>query len=534
MKKSEWGGEFEPSEASAGVIGVYNKSIIAFIEDERLLRRKYNYSNSWGRTWCQDRAQELGISADECTILDSQGLTINELNELNTELAIDGVVRGHYIAKKYQIHHLKHAWNGYAQSGFTDASILVMDGCDYPRGTSIAIYSAVDEKIELVKSYSTEYSLGSFYANGCVNCGFKWFQAGKLMGATSYTIYDDSFVPFFLVDPFTGIITEQNGRMLYDEQYKFEAPSVELDFNDSLNQIIQNCKPDQNDPSGFDFRYIKLAALIQKLFETSVFSLLDFMYNSLPSKNLIISGGCGLNCVLNGKIIRSNKWNNFFVPTTCDDAGNAIGAAILRCGVKLQEPLIYNKHTYGVPVEFNKEISDIDLAQYILNGQIIAWFEGGSEYGPRALCHRSIIANPQLSYIKYRINEIKNREYWRPLAPVILDSYFPLIFEANRIWEPHKVMLATEYIKKEWREKLPGVCAADGSSRPQVLTNNKYNSVLYNLMSNYNLPILINTSMNGRGEPICETPGDAINFCSNYSDILLVFVYRGKIYIRGN
>ena len=161
------------------------------------------------------------------------------------------------------------------------------------------------------------------------------------------------------------------------------------------------------------------------------------------------------------------------------------------------------------------------------------WFEGGSEYGPRALCHRSILGDPTLPWMAYRINEIKGRESWRPLAPVVLDTHFKQFFDVDgRIWPPHKTMLVTEYIRPEYQRKLQAVCAPDNSSRPQVLLDIPENHTLYSLMKTYDLPILVNTSMNGAGEPICETPEDAIRFASRHKDVLLVFVKNDKIYVR--
>ena len=133
----------------------------------------------------------------------------------------------------------------------------------------------------------------------------------------------------------------------------------------------------------------------------------------------------------------------------------------------------------------------------------------------------------------YRVNEIKHREYWRPLAPVILDKYFKEIFDVDgRIWYPHKVMLATEYIREQYQRKYQCICAPDNSSRPQVLSDIKENHTLYSLMDNFDLPILMNTSMNDAGKPICETPEDAINFCNKNTDVMLVFVKDDKIYTK--
>ena len=460
-----------------------------------------------GSEWLFSVAEKFGIDKSECCVIGNNPDPSN--------------------------HHICHAYAAYAQSGFQDASILVIDGCDEPGGNSIAIYEAIDGNLKKIRSYSTNYSLGTLYSVGVILCGFeRWDHAGRLMGAAAYADPNTICPPFFLVDSKTGDITEDCGKLNYDmfDNCLFSDKNYLIKLLGENYNLVTTRK---NDGYNFDFRLTTTAATIQYLFEQSVFSLLDYMHNTLPSKNLIITGGCGLNCVANGKIIRSEKWKDLFIPNMCEDQGNIVGRMVMEYGQKIKEPFIYNKITYPIPKAYNKIISKEDLANRIRNGQIVAWFEGGSEYGPRALCHRSILANPLLKRMSYRVNEVKNREYCRPLAPVVLDTHFKEIFDVDgRIWYPHKVMLATEYIRPKWQRKIQSVCAPDNSSRPQVLTDNKYNHTLYSLMSEYDLPILMNTSMNGAGEPICETPEDAIKFSERNSDVLLVFVENDKIYIK--
>lgn len=431
------------------------------------------------------------------------------------------------VTEDVEKHHLCHAHAAYFQSGFSDASILIIDGMNRIGGTSIGIYKAEGNKIEEVRTYPMDYSLGSFYSSGTVMCGFGWDKAGKLMGLSAYSNRTRECPPFFLVDPKTGDITESNAR------FEPKEDRVEFVGKEFLKAIwgSDNLSPREN----FDFRCAVAAATYQKLFEQSVFSLLKYIHSNLPSRNLVMGGGCALNCVCNGKIIRSGLWDNLYIPNMCEDSGNLVGRMTLDFNQEVTSTFMYNKVTYPVPPEFSKVISEKNLAKRIREGQIIAWFEGGSEYGPRALCHRSILANPELAHTAYRVNEIKNREYWRPLAPVVLDTHFKKIFNVpGRVWEPHKTMLATEYLREKWKTRVPAVCAPDGSSRPQVLVKgNKDNEVLYSLMSNHHLPILVNTSMNGADEPICETPEDAIEFASRNNDVLLVFVKDGKIFMKG-
>ena len=467
---------------------LFNGKVLFIIETKKVS----DFSN-----WLFKSASKFGISRSDCTIIGN-----------NPEPSK---------------HHLCHAVGAYYQSGFNDASILVIDGMNEPNGISIGIYSASGDDIKEVRTYSTRHSLGTFYANGTDMCGLGDYRhAGKLMGAASYSNTVKKCKPFLTVDRYTGDIDDNQTEYITFDDLILREEYLNTIFDSHLG-------PDTK----FDFRAVESAATVQKLFEDSVFSLLEYMWNTLPSKNLILSGGCALNCTCNGKIIRSKKWDNLFIPNMCEDQGNIIGRIVMEYGQKVNNLYMYNNVSYPVPSEYNYELDPEELSKLIKSGKIIAWFEGGSEYGPRALCHRSLLADPFQYKSAYRLNEVKNREYWRPLAPVVLDTHFSKYFDVDgRIWPIHKTMLSTEYIREEYRLQLRNVMAPDGTSRPQVLTDNRYNSILYSIMKDYDLPILINTSMNGKDEPICETPEDAIKFANRNSDVVLVFVHKNKLYIR--
>lgn len=445
-------------------------------------------------------------------------------------------VLGNNPDRKY--HHICHAYGAYAQSGFSDASILVIDGRDtnyYHGGSgygiSIGIYKAEGNNLETVRTYPVENSLGVLYSWGVTRCGFgdNHKYAGKLMGAAAYADAPEDTPHFFLVDENTGDVLPDGNPF----DVSVENGIVHLENFGLRDKIFNDAPADPEVYHKFDFSYVSRTAAIQHMFEESVYSLLRYIKNTLPSHNLVLTGGCALNCVCNGKIIRSGMFDNLFIPNMCEDQGNVIGRMVMELGQEVSKPYIYNNVTYNIPDGYTKEISKADLAERIRKGQIVCWFEGGSEYGPRALCHRSILGNPELRWMSHRLNEIKRREYWRPLAPVVLDTHFKTFFDVDgRIWPPHTVMLATEYFRPEYQRKYQAVCAPDNSARPQVLRDVKENHTLYSLMAEYNLPILVNTSMNGANEPICETPENAIEFASRNEDVLLVFAKNDTLYIR--
>jgi carbamoyltransferase len=464
--------------------------ILAFMEDERVSRIRH----STGRdciTWCTDYA---GIP----------------LSDIKYRVPLTHIPNS-------DNHHAQHAWNGYSQSGYRDASILVIDGISSNNHVSITIFEARNNVLTLYKSFLDNYSLGNLYESCSEYCGFGPFGQGKVMGLAPYgKIQKIDFPIIFNDGDMHGIFEKQAG----------ERTNMVTLFSEWANNNLypyDSCKT-------FDFRYADIAATVQHIFEVNALNMCEFMAKTLHSKNLIIEGGCALNCTANGKIIRSKLFDNVFISTNCSDNGIAVGSVLFPNGTKLNEPLVYNTKTYDIP-EGYKKVSKEYIANLIRQDKIIAWFEGGSEYGPRALGHRSLLADPSTRKMNYRMNEIKHREYWRPLAPIVLDTVFTKVFEQDRIWQPHTVMLATEVIRENWRDKIPAVCAVDNTARPQALSDNKYNHTLYTLMRDYDLPVLINTSMNDKGEPIVETPEQAITFAKKNNDVVSAFVQDDDIYI---
>lgn len=470
--------------------------LLAMIEEEKLSRKKDKVCYGKSGAWCANVAERIGEKA------------------ILPDSVKDDGKSGH------DPHHLYHAVAAYMQSGLNDASILVMDGTDEGFVYSTGIFTAKNGEIEEVIRYGTERSLGHLYDTTAAYCGLvinhdAWLgsASGKVMGLATFCNEDFcDEVDYLSVHPYTGAVADTSITLL-------DLPRI---FEQKLG--LKRAEK-------FSFDYALAAGYAQYLFEKSVGSLLRFMKNTLPSKNLIISGGCGLNCTMNGKILRSGEWDNLFIPPMCSDSGNLLGKAYLLGFIKEIKPMVYNTIHHGLPKNrpYTK-MTEERVASYIRGGKVVAWFEGGSEYGPRALGHRSLLADPSLPWMAYRLNEIKDREYWRPFAPVILDTYFFEVFDVGcRMCEIHKYMLATELVKHKLRQKYSTIVAPDGSSRPQVLTKAKENATLYSFMENNNLPILVNTSLNGKNEPICENIEEACNF-AHQKGVILILASGGSLY----
>lgn len=523
------------SKAVSSIVAVDTKSkkLLFSIEDERLLRRKYDLHESNARQWCLERLKKYNIEyTDGIKILDTNGVTLEKMQKYQAESNLVGAGLGHYIARQTGCHHLYHAWNAYAQSGFSEAAILVLDGCDYPGGSSIAIFDAKGDKIEPVKYYSSDYSLGVLYGLGCLLCGFDWNDSGKLMALASYA-------HTFEYEPMFNIMEDGELRprmMLQQHEYINNAPCVTVAMNDDMKGLfdkVLGCSIEEQLQKPFSIKNAKIADFIQNMYTESLRVLVRWIGSNIKSKNLILTGGCALNVVANYRVLNKEcyMFDDIYIPNQCDDSGNALGAAIMRYGIKIDKPLKYNRVTYPVPKEYNKELSTLDLQILLKRGKILAWFEGGSEYGPRALGHRSLFADASNRYMKYRLNEIKGREYWRPVAPIVSDVFAKHYFYiAPRGYSLYENMLSMTFFDCDIVSRFPCVAHIDGSTRIQIVDTWENNplSLLLRVVG-----IMANTSMNGKNEPIIETPEQAIEFCSKYDDIVLCFVKNGKVYTKG-
>lgn len=272
------------------------------------------------------------------------------------------------------------------------------------------------------------------------------------------------------------------------------------------------------------------AATVQKLFELSVLSMLSEIKDR-KTNNLCLSGGSMLNCTTNSKIVFESGFQNFHHFPACGDDGTAVGAALYLAHHILDEPrYIHKPHEIcylGKDDFIKKEIDYDSIVSLLLQNKIIGWFYGKSEFGPRALGHRSIISSPTNPHTRDILNHIvKNREWFRPFAPITTvedyKDWFDFPFESP-------FMLYTAKVKKP--HLIPAVSHVDQTARFQTVSeesNPEIHKLLLKFKEITNIPVLINTSLNGNGEPILETEDDAIKFLQNSN--LDYMVINGRIF----
>ena len=421
-------------------------------------------------------------------------------------------------------HHDCHAANGFFQSPFEEADILVIDG--HGETDTCYIGSGNNNKIEKYHQIIYPHSIGLFYGTFTDYLGFKpdsdeW----KVMALSSFSQekneYDEKIRPLIkLID---------NGFELdlsYFDYYTFDRrPTF---YTNKLVDLLGT--PREKDGELVE-RHYQIAGAMQRLFVVIVTHLMKITKTYGGSNNLVLSGGAAMNCVFNGLLDNINVYEDSHISYSPDDSGVAIGACLLahyRHGkaervveevrnsnfgpsyVDEEILTIINKYklTYDKPTELTKTV-----AQGLADGKLVGWFQGSMEFGHRALGYRSILADPRKEATKDKINAaVKYRESYRPFAPATLAEYAEDIFEMPK---GRKVMFMERAydIKENWREKLGAVTHVDGSGRIQTVERD-CNPLFHKLISDFysltEVPVLLNTSFNLNGEPVVMTPEHAI------------------------
>jgi carbamoyltransferase len=433
----------------------------------------------------------------------------------------------------YVRHHLCHASNFYS-SPFDEAAVLTVDA--FGEKESITFNIGRGTKIETIWRQEFPHSLGCLYSTLTEFLGFEaQGDEWKLMGASSYGNPERFRGRLSSVVNFS----EAGGFELdlsYFNFYQFHRPGR---FTKKLAELLGVQPNVRGKP--LNQEYYDLASSAQELFENIYFHLLTHLQKMTGMKNVVLSGGCALNSLANGKILSKTSFNDCFIPPVPDDSGVALGAAYYLYhrdfgGVR-SGPM---KSNYFGPSYTNIEISDYlkkykikhrnvenpakEAALLITSGKVIGWFQGGLEFGDRALGNRSILADPRDASMKEKVNDtVKYREGFRPFAPSILEEKISEYFIGAA---PTPFMEKVFLIRQEKRDAIPAVTHVDGTGRIQTVTKAQ-NKLYWELISEVErltgIPIVLNTSFNLKGEPIVCEPTDAIRtFFSSGLDALVI------------
>ncbi|MDL1988635.1 MAG: hypothetical protein LWX08_13495, partial [Deltaproteobacteria bacterium] len=405
-------------------------------------------------------------------------------------------------------HHDAHCIASYYGSRFSEALVIVLDGNGENESTSI--YQAIDGECQLLRNHSIDNSLGVFYRQATILLGFGNFDEYKVMG----------LAPYGDPEPLWNVISK-----LYkpekDGFFKLEShllPSVVWDVG---------IRPREKG-GGLTSIHNNFAASVQKLLERIMFDILIYWKQKTNFRNLCISGGVAHNCAMNGFIARKNMFDAIYVHPASHDAGSALGAALITsknkkfgCNHMQFSPII------GPKIETPKQIGEIldfwekvikfkkvqsvhELAaHYISEGAIIGWVQGASEFGPRALGNRSILADPRPANNRERINcAIKKREGFRPFAPAVLAEKVDQYFKIPKTSVNLNDMVCIVEVKPKYKTYLGAVVHIDGTVRIQSVDRHR-NPDFWKLIYSFNeitkCGVLLNTSFNNNFEPIVHS-----------------------------
>ena len=452
-------------------------------------------------------------------------------------------------------HHLAHAYSAFAVSPYESGVVMIVDGVgsyaadvhedgqltegvnplareseSYYKFEGAKLTPMKKVWLEPVRGFlSDEFyfmpGLGALYSRVSSYIFGDWNKCGEVMGLAPYG-KPGAFAPLLdLSDDGTLTVKGWNGAT-FNRPW---LPEGEEDWEQSPN--VQHWRD--------------LAWQVQHDTEKVLLHRAKWLREATGATNLCMAGGVALNCVGNGHIARESGFDNVWVQPAAGDDGIAIGCAYYGYLELLKKSRSYvMEHAYlGRPYQDDdidealkdgfrrfevdrKECGDIcrQAAQLLADGHVLGWFQGRSEFGPRALGNRSIIADPRTHAMKDKLNaQVKHRQAFRPFAPIVLEERSDEIFEGT-YQSPY--MLMAKHVRPEWRDRLAGIVHVDGTARIQTVSE-ATNPDLYRLLKAFDeitgVPVLINTSFNVKGEPIVETPSDAVDcFLSTGIDYLAI------------
>ena len=430
-------------------------------------------------------------------------------------------------------HHLSHAASAYYASGFDSAAVLVMDGSGEQHTTSI--YSAQGLQLKLVRQWQIPDSLGWYYAAMTGFLGFKPYEEdGFLMGLAPYGKPSSE-----LQECMAEVVNVE--RQNYTINPAFTLLGKHNHHPYFSDRLVELLGPPRSPHEPISDRHKDIAFAAQQQLEQVGLMLAKQALELTGEKKLCIAGGVGLNVKLNGRIAELSEVEHIFVQPVSHDAGSALGAAMVIAEQSGDDPRFAQLHTSYGPEFTNKQIEaaliearlsyqlceeiSTTAAKAIAAGKIVCWFQGRMEAGPRALGNRSILADASRVGMNDYVNDhVKHRDPWRPFCPSLIADAKGEYFK--QIGAEAQFMIVGYPVLKNKQGKIPAVTHIDGTARPQVVKTNsnpKYYRLIKHLGSLTGEPVVLNTSLNVKGEPMACTPEDALRcFYSSGADALAI------------
>jgi carbamoyltransferase len=412
----------------------------------------------------------------------------------------DGPFQWHFVE-----HHLAHEASAFLAAPFEECAVLTMDGRGELATTSYGYYQ--DRRYRRIKQVNIPHSLGLLYEAVTDYLGFLHSSDEyKVMALASYG------KPLF-ADRFREIL-----------QYSGDG-----DYVVHPAQWVELFGPARERGSEFTQHHMDIASSLQVVLEETVLQMAQWLYEETGAENLAMAGGVALNCVMNARVRDRGPFKQVWVQPAAGDAGTSLGAALwidARERGFSQRSVWRMDHAFLGPQFSDRDIEEFlqqakvryrraadlssEVAELLMQNKVIGWFQGRMEFGPRALGARSILASPLEASMQQRLNQIKDREDFRPVAPVVLEEQAAEWF-VNGAVSPYMTFVYD--VRRDKEGKIPAVRHVDGTARIQTI-NRSQNPAYYDLIQAFGkrsgVPVLINTSFNTRGEPVVCTPRDAL------------------------
>ena len=473
----------------------------------------------------------IGFFPSSLSLITYRGGRWKKIKNVNKEF-YEKFAKGKDCKYKFHFveHHLAHAAGTFYVSKFKKAAILTIDGAGEIASTLMAVGDG--NKIKKIKEIYYPHSLGNLYSSFTQYLGFRAHNGeGKVMGLAPYgkPKYQKEFKNVLKVNI-------KKGTFKLNLKYFQHHLGKEPRYSEKLPELFG---PPREKDGDFQEYHKDVAATLQKSLEDCAVHLANYLYKKTGIDNLCLNGGVTLNSVMNTRILNESPFKNMFIQPAATDDGASLGAALwvyhntLKKERKFEmKHVFYGTHYSNEEIEkvlkekklkyeFYKDIEKI-TAKYLAEGKIIGWFQGRMEFGPRSLGCRSIICDPRRSEMKDILNsKVKHREGFRPFAPSILEEHLKEYFDSDY---PSPFMLLVYGVKKEKQKVIPAITHVDGTGRVQSVSKDAFPQY-YNLINEFykitKVPVILNTSFNIRGEPIIDTPQQAIKmFLKEGIDIL--------------
>jgi carbamoyltransferase len=484
---------------------------------------------------------------------------------------------GKYDKKKLKLlfteHHLSHAASAFYPSPFEESAILTIDGVG--EWCTASIGKGNGEKVSILKEMHFPHSVGLLYSAFTYYLGFT-VNSGeyKLMGLAPYGNEDSEKTKQFVETIKTHLVDiKEDGSIWLNQSYFDYATGLRMAKDKKWEKLFGFNRRDEAEE--IQQHHCDLALAIQQVTEEIVIKMAEEAKRVTQSENLCLAGGVALNCVANGKLQKLGIYKNIYIQPAAGDAGGALGAALAASNMYFDEKRMSSTEMDGMQGSYlgpdfsdkeiqlvNKKVNAVfknhdqfetladEVATILSSGNIVGWFQGKMEFGPRALGNRSILADARNPEMQKKLNlKIKYREGFRPFAPSVLsedvndyfdiDTISPYMLLVAPVVEKRRTKLPTNFKELTLWEKLyhsrsdiPAVTHLDFSARVQTVhreTNNRYWKLLQAFKKKTGVGVLVNTSFNVRGEPIVCTPHDAYRcFMSTDMDYLVInnFIYK--------